>query len=98
MAAYTLRLAPAATDDLRQIVQSSLRQWGQAQSEVYLAKLKTQLWLLTTQPLMGVDRSELFPGLRSLPCGMHRLFYRLNAKQVEVIRILHCRQDPYQHL
>ena len=98
MASYQLVIAPAAKDDLRDIYQYGLRQWGQAQSNRYLAKIKSQLWLLIQQPLMGTERSELLPDIRSIPIESHTLFYRVTTNRVEIIRVLHGRQDPQRHL
>jgi toxin ParE1/3/4 len=98
MASHQLVIAPAARNDLKEIYQYGLRQWGQAQSESYLSTIKKQFWLLTQQPLMGTERPELLPNSRSLPIESHTLFYRVTANRVEIIRVLHGRQDPQRHL
>ena len=98
MPAHQLVIAPAAKADLKDIYQYGLRQWGQAQSDSYLENLKDHFWSLTEQPLMGVERPELLPGVRSLPIESHTLFYRVNTDTVEIIRVLHGRQDPQRHL
>lgn len=98
MASHQLVVAPAAKNDLKEIYQYGLRQWGRAQSESYLSTIKNQFWLLTQQPLIGTERSELLPNTRSLPIESHALFYRVTANRVEVIRVLHGRQDPQRHL
>ena len=98
MASHKLVIAPAAKNDLKDIYQYGLRQWGQAQSESYLSTIKNQFWLLTQQPLMGTERPELLPDTRSLPIESHTLFYRVTANRVEIIRVLHGRQDPQRHL
>jgi len=95
---YQLIIAPAAQDDLKEIYQYGLRHWGQAQSDNYLETLKGKLWSLTEQPLIGTERSELLAGIRSLPTESHILFYRVTASNVEIIRVLHGRQDPARHL
>ena len=95
---HQLVFAPAAINDLKDIYQYGLRQWGQAQSESYLATIKSQFWLLTQQPLMGAERNELLPETRSLPIEKHTLFYRVTANTVEIIRVLPGRQDPQRHL
>ncbi|MBQ0719853.1 MAG: type II toxin-antitoxin system RelE/ParE family toxin [Gammaproteobacteria bacterium] len=91
-------MAPAAKNNLRNIYQYGLRQWGQAQPDSYLTAIKDQFWSLTEQPLMGVERSALPPNTRSLAIQSHILFYRVTAGQLEIIRILHSRQDPQRHL
>lgn len=98
MASHQLVIAPAARSDLKEIYQYGLRQWGQAQSESYLSTIKDQFWLLTQQPLMGTERPELLPDARSLPIKSHTLFYRVSANKVEIIRVLHGRQDTKRHL
>ncbi len=98
MARHQLVIAPAAKSDLKEIYQYGLRQWGHAQSENYLSTIKNQFWLLTQQPLIGTQRPELLPDARSLPINSHTLFYRVTTTRVEIIRVLHGRQDPQRHL
>lgn len=98
MPTHQLIIAPAAKADLKDIYQYGLRQWGQAQSEAYLEILKVKFWSLTEQPLMGTERPELLAGMRSLPIESHILFYRVTTTNVEIIRVLHGRQDPARHL
>ena len=98
MASHQIIITPAAKNDLKKIYQYGLRQWGKTQSEGYLSTLKHQFWLLTQQPLMGMERPELLPDMRSLPIDSHTLFYRITANRVEIIRVLHGRQDPHRHL
>ena len=98
MAPHRLVIAPAAKNDIKEIYQYGLRQWGQAQAESYLSTIKNQFWLLSQQPLIGTERPELLPSSRSLPVESHTLFYRVTANRVEIIRVLHGRQDPQRHL
>ncbi|MCL6416028.1 type II toxin-antitoxin system RelE/ParE family toxin [Aestuariirhabdus sp. Z084] len=98
MPAHQLVIAPAAKADLKEIYQYGLRKWGQTQSKSYLENIKEQFWTLTEQRLIGIDRSDLLPGARSLPIESHTLFYRVSTDTVEIIRVLHGRQDPLRHL
>ncbi|MGV6858127.1 MAG: type II toxin-antitoxin system RelE/ParE family toxin [bacterium] len=98
MASHQLVVAPAAQNDLKDIYQYGVQQWGQAKSESYLSTIKSQLWLLTQQPLIGTERPEFLPNIRSLPIESHTLFYRVTSNRVEIIRVLHARQDPQHHL
>lgn len=98
MPVHQLVIAPAAINDLKDIYQYGLRQWGQTQSDSYLTTIKDQFWSLTEQPLMGIERPELLPSIRSLPIQSHTLFYRATENRVEIIRVLHGRQDPQLHL
>ncbi|TBR45080.1 type II toxin-antitoxin system RelE/ParE family toxin [Marinomonas agarivorans] len=98
MPAHQLVIAPAAKADLKDIYQYGLRQWGQAQSDSYLKNLKDHFWSLIEQPFMGLERPELQADTRSLPIESHALFYRVIADTVEIIRVLHGRQDPQRYL
>jgi toxin ParE1/3/4 len=98
MPAHQLVIAPAAKTDLKDIYQYELRRRGQAQSDSYLETIKNQFWSITEQPLIGVERSDLLLGARSLPIESHTLFYRITTDTVEIIRVLHGRQDPQRHL
>lgn len=98
MAVQQLVIAPIARDDLKNIYQYGRRQWGKARSDSYMAILKEQFWSLTEQPLMGIERPELSPDVRSLAIQSHTVFYRVAAKRIEIIRVLHGRQDPQRHL
>jgi|TARA_R110002050_G_scaffold274369_1_gene418789 toxin ParE1/3/4 len=98
MPTHQLLIAPAAKTDLKDIYQYGLRQWEKAQSGRYLENINAQLWSITEQPLMGIERSDLLPGVRSLATESHTLFYRVTTGTVEIIRVLHGRQDPQRHL
>ena len=98
MPTHQLIITPAAKTDLKDIYQYGLRQWGKAQSGRHLENIKAQLLSITEQPLMGVERSDLLPGARSLTIESHTLFYRVTTGTVEIIRVLHGRQDPQRHL
>lgn len=98
MPAHQLVIAPAAKLDLKSIYQYGLRQWGKPKSDQYLTSIKNQFWALTDQPLIGVERPELLAGIRSLPIQSHTLYYRVATRRIDIIRILHNRQDPQRHL
>lgn len=98
MPAYRLVIAPAAQADLRDIYQHGLHHWGKAQSFRYIAAIKEQMWALTEHPQMGTERPELLAGARCLPIQSHCLFYRLRDANIEIIRILHGRQDPHRQI
>ena len=98
MSAYNLVIAPLAKHDLKRIYDYSISNWGSRQTSDYLDKLKKIFWELTEQPKMGVEREELFPNMRSFSVDSHVVFYRLQQSQVEIVRVLHGRQDPRRHI
>lgn len=49
-------------------------------------------------PELGVGRSDLGSGYRSLGVGAHAIFCRVEHDRIEVIRILRQRMDTGTHL
>ena len=64
-----------------------------AQADAWVDRLDIKLQLLATQPLMGRARDELWPGLRSMPCGRYVIFYLPQADGIDVTRVLHSARD-----
>lgn len=97
MASLSLVLSPAAREDLRAIHQYGARQWGKPRSNEYMNSLKDKLWLILEQPEIGAVRSELPPDVRSVSVASHVIFYRVQQHQLQIIRVLHGRQDVTRH-
>ena len=97
MSDHPLHVSPLARDDLAEIFRFGKQTWGRAQAVAYLERLKDSLWSLTQFPFVGSDRADLLPGIRSLPVASHIVFYRLAEGCVEIVRVLHGRQDPRRH-
>jgi toxin ParE1/3/4 len=96
-----LVISPAAQSDLEAIYVQGVANWGESQSVKYLNRIKEHVKTLLTQPLMGMERPELMVGLRSFPVEQHVVFYRLAGPEnshLEVVRVLHGRQDPELHV
>ena len=54
--------------------------------------------ILADFPLMGKERKELFPKLRSFPVDSYVIFYQPIENGIEVLRILHGSRDIYESL
>ena len=59
----------------------------------WIERIHRALERLAQFPLMGRERSELAPHLRSFPAGSHVIFYRPLDDGVEIIRVLHGARD-----
>jgi len=97
MSSYQLVIAPLAKNDLEQIYAYGVHHWGNKRADNYLDSLKELFWQLTQLPKMGVERDELRPKMRSFAVDTHIIFYLLQKKQVEIVRVLHGRQDSLKH-
>lgn len=94
----SLILSPAAREDLVAIRQYGTLSWGKTRSDRYLDDLKEVLWSLLENPGTGRARPELPGEIRSRSVCSHVIFYRMQTSQLEIIRILHARQDVNRHL
>jgi toxin ParE1/3/4 len=88
---WTLR--PAADADLSDIWQRSATQWGVAQAERYIDGLFAVFDLLTEYPELARERSDFVPPVRVHPAGSHLVIYRVEERTVDIIRVLHARQN-----
>jgi toxin ParE1/3/4 len=93
-----LRLRSAAVQDMDGIFDYSLAMHGAAAAEAYIRDLDTAMERLLDFPELGVSRESLRPGLRSLPAGEHRIFYRIEKSKIVVARVLHKAMDEQRHL
>lgn len=55
--------------------------------------LQRVMYLIAENPLMGRRRPDLQKGLRGFPHGSYTIFWRLHDDVVEIVRVLHQRQD-----
>ncbi|WP_200796916.1 type II toxin-antitoxin system RelE/ParE family toxin [Vibrio quintilis] len=93
-----LLLAPVAQSDLKHIWQFGVDNWGVTKSNQYIDAIKSAFLTLMKQPSIGLERPGLLQDLRSHSVKSHTIFYRVLTDRVEIIRILHNRQDPGLHL
>lgn len=87
-----------ADADLDGILDYSIAAHGREIAEAYLRTIHAAFDRLSNFPELGVARSDLSAGLRSLPCGGHRIFYVVQADSVLIARVLHKAMDPARHL
>ncbi len=87
-----------ADADLDGILDYSITAHGRDIAEAYLRTLHAAFDRLSDFPELGVVRSDLSGGLRSLPCGGHRIFYIVEGETVLIARVLHKAMDPARHL
>jgi len=64
-----------------------------ARADEFIDRIDERFQALAAQPLMGRDRNELAPGLRSLPVAPYVIFYEPLADGVAIVRVLHGARD-----
>jgi len=97
MGAKTYRLSPLAEDDLEGIWLYSLEHWSLTQADTYLRDLIGVFQALAS----GVKRGrpvDVRPGYLKYASGAHVIYFQDRGDRVDVIRVLHGRQDAERHL
>ncbi len=64
-----------------------------ADANRFLATLDAKLARLATQPLMGRQRDELMPALRSFPFRRYVVFFLPLRDGIDIVRVLHTARD-----
>lgn len=92
-----VRYTPAAQDDLIGIAEYSFEQWGAERAKHYIEGVDGAAQQLPE--LLGITRLvEGFPQLRRMQVDRHILFFRIVDDVIEIVRILHERMMPEEHL
>ncbi len=95
----TFRLSAQAEADLDETGLYTRESWVIGQAERYLTQLDQTFAVLAQTPTLGGDCSDIRPGLLSISCNRHVIFFRRDtAGTVEILRILHQRMDFQRHL
>jgi plasmid stabilization system protein ParE len=47
---------------------------------------------------LGADYSHVLTGIRRYSIRRHRIFYRVDAQSLKIIRVLHERMEAYQQV
>lgn len=89
-----IRFTREADDDLESISLYTWHTWGEKQATIYEATIAKTLELLREHPQLGQPRDDLFPGCRIILVEQHIIYYHQpHEAEIEVLRILHHRQD-----
>lgn len=94
-----LKLSRKAKADLKSIARYTEREWGRDQRNHYIFQFDQCFHRLGKNPNLGQSCEEISLGYRQPYQGSHIIFYRVASESVvEVIRILHKRMLPEEHL
>lgn len=94
-----LTITPLARGDLLNIGRYTQERWGVSQRNAYLRLIADHLTDLQSGKTNGRDRGDIRPGLLTLTCRSHLIFFTRNQQgDVIVLRILHQRMDHLRHL
>ncbi len=94
----SIRLTPAAQQDLSSIWDFTQERWDEKQAEIYISELRAAIERIAADPHRGRVCDDIREGYRRYGIGSHLIFYTERNDSVAVIRILHQRMDLTRHL
>ena len=92
-----LTFTPAAEADLDRIWEYSFDRWGLDQAERYLKEIRDTCRALAADQKRG-RVADVRPGYLKYPSGAHVIYFRDHGDRLEIVRILHGKQDVQRHL
>lgn len=92
-----LVFSPAAEADIESIWDHSAENWGPDQADRYTDEIRDACLALASGHRRG-RAVGVRPGYLKLSTGSHMVYFRDHSNRLEIIRVLHARQDVERHL
>jgi len=86
-------LSEAAAEDISEIYDYTLYEFGENQAISYLTDLEKKFLSLTNQSISGRNRDKIRKDLKSINFKKHVIFYRIIKGTLRIVRVLHERRD-----
>jgi plasmid stabilization system protein ParE len=81
-----------AEEDFRRIISYLLDEWSDTFAEKFSEEVKKKLWLLSEQPYVGAQSSDL-SSVRSVSVTRrYKLYYLILRDEVVIVNLLHVNQ------
>lgn len=90
--------SPKAKQDLNDIWDYSLENWGLVKAESYLRDISAKLNLVSDNLEVSQYIDFVREGYRKVVVNSHVVFFKVNDDRIEVIRILNHKMDFDRHL
>ncbi len=87
-----------AKGDLLDILAYTRNHWGRLQAGNYIDNIERQCQRLADSPDIGKCVDEIAPGLLSYPIESHVIYYKRQGDNISIVRVLHKRMLPANHL
>lgn len=92
-----IAFSPAAEADIGEIWDYSADRWGPDQADNYTDAIRDACYALARGAKHGRP-AEVLPDFQKYLCGSHVIYFLDYPGHLDVIRILHQRQDAERHL
>jgi toxin ParE1/3/4 len=87
------RLTPNADQDIRDIYEFGLAEFGRKKAESYFDDLYDAFEYIAANPMASRERTEAVPPIRIYVFHAHLVIYRIEDRGIVVLRILHAHAD-----
>ncbi|GHT88972.1 plasmid stabilization protein ParE [Betaproteobacteria bacterium] len=91
-----IAFSPAAEADIGEIWDYTADRWGADQADSYTDAIRDACHALARGKKQGLPSA--LPGFQKYLCGSHVVYFLDYADHLDVIRVLHQRQDAERHL
>lgn len=92
------RLSRLATQDIANIYEYGILNFGLKQAQLYLREMEMSLEVLAQRPEIGIDSFFLSIRILRFRQKSHVIFYKKEEKGIRVVRILGSKMDFVRHL
>ncbi|MBO9714426.1 type II toxin-antitoxin system RelE/ParE family toxin [Sphingomonas sp.] len=92
-----LAFTPAAAADIEAIWDYSAATWGPDQADRYTDAIRDACEAAAAGRRRG-RLADVRPGYLKLSTGSHMIYFRDHGSLLEIVRVLHLRQDAERHL
>jgi toxin ParE1/3/4 len=87
------RVRQSVYEELEEIWQYSLSNWGIDQADQYIRDLTSRFEWLAENPQAGKQRDDIKPGYYCFPQGSHLIFYRTIDDTLDILGVPHQSMD-----
>ena len=98
MTAKTVKLLPAAEQDLENIWDYSVENWGEEKAGQYLDSQFAAFDLIAINPAIGLEYHEFTPSVRIHQHLSHLIIYLEGETEIVIVRVLHKNALLGQHV
>lgn len=88
-----LKISQRARQDIIDIGRYTSRRWGKVKRDAYLQSIDIGLNTILENPGIGRKCDYVLPKYHRFDIGRHIVFYRISADTIQIVRILHEKQD-----
>lgn len=88
-----VKYSALARKDVQSIKTWTFRNFGPAKAKHYVRQIQQSMDLVVENPGLARSADHLEPGLQRIESGSHVIYFRFTETSINIMRVLHGRQD-----